>query len=93
VSLLAVWVGMSALLYVFGRIAWPGGMEFTPFIPVGLFMAMVTFAILLPFLILSSVSPFFRERLKALLHLKPEAPPAIEAGRVKELDNAATAAR
>jgi hypothetical protein len=91
VSLLAVWVGMSALLYVFGRTAWPGGTAFAPFIPVGLFMTVVTFAIMLPFLILSSVSPFFRERLKSLLHLKPEAPPAIEAGRVKEPEPAFTA--
>ena len=84
---------MSALLYVFWRIAWPGGTEFAPFIPVGLFMAMVTFAILLPFLVLSSACPFFRERLKALLHLKPEGPPAIEAERVEQLDISATAAR
>ena len=54
-----------------GRIAWS---EF--FVPV-LAVAAVNFATLLPFLILSSASPFFRERLKALLHVKPEAPPAI----------------
>ncbi len=83
VSLLAVSVGMSALLYVFRRIAWPGGTEFAPFIPAGLIMAVVTFAILLPFLILSSASPFFGERLNVLLHLKPEAPPAIEARRAE----------
>jgi len=76
VSLLAVWVGMSVLLYVFWRIAWPGGTEFAPFIPVGLIMAVVTFVILLPSLVLSSISSFFRERLKTLLHLKAEAPPA-----------------
>jgi hypothetical protein len=28
-------------------------------------------------LILSSASPFYRERLKALLHVKPETPPLI----------------
>jgi hypothetical protein len=81
------------MLYVFWRIAWPGGAEFAPFIPVGLFMAVVTFAILLPFLILSSFSPLFRERLKALLQLKPEAPQAIETGRIEGLDVAATAGR
>jgi hypothetical protein len=91
VSLLAVWVGMSVLLYAFWRIVWPGGTEFAPFIPVGLFMAVVTFALLLPFLILSSISPFYRERLKALLHLKPEAPPAIEAEGGEELGPAFTA--
>ena len=91
VSLLAVWVGMSVLLYVFGRTAWLGGTEFAPFIPVGLFMAVASFAILLPFLILSSFSPLFRERLKALLHLKPEAPLAIEAEGGEELGPAFTA--
>ena len=39
--------------------------------------ATVHFAMLLPFLILSSASPFYRERLKALLHVKAEAPPVI----------------
>jgi hypothetical protein len=42
-------------------------------------MVAVTFATLLPFLILSSASPFYRERLKALLNVKPEALPAIGA--------------
>jgi hypothetical protein len=54
-------------------------------------MVAVSFATLLPFLILSSFSPFFRERLKTLLHLKPETPPAIHAGRVEELNIVATA--
>ncbi len=40
-------------------------------------MATGNFATLLPFLILSSASPFFRERLKALLHVKPETPPPL----------------
>ena len=48
----------------------------------------VTFATLLPYLILSSVSPFFRERLKALLHVKPEAPPAMGAAANHLLINA-----
>jgi hypothetical protein len=37
--------------------------------------AAIHFATLLPFLILSSASPFYRERLKALLNVKPEPPP------------------
>ena len=44
------------------------------FLPV-LVAAAVHFAVLLPFLILSSACPFYRERLKALLHAKPEQPP------------------
>ena len=48
-------------------------MEYGLFLGIGLLMVAVTFATLLPFLILALVSPFFRERLKALLHVKPEA--------------------
>jgi len=76
-SLLVVVFAVGALVYVLvlitsgGRITW---VEF--FVPV-LAVATIIFATLLPFLILSSASPFFRERLKALLHVKPEAAPAI----------------
>ena len=44
------------------------------FLPVAL-VAAINFATLLPFLILSSASPFFRERLHALLNIKPEEAP------------------
>jgi hypothetical protein len=77
VVLAVVWLMIAAPFFLFalmasgGRIAWS---EF--FVPV-LAVAAVNFATLLPFLILSSASPFFRERLKALLHVKPEVPPAI----------------
>jgi hypothetical protein len=40
-------------------------------------VATANFATLLPFLILSSASPFFRERLKALLNVKLETPPIL----------------
>jgi hypothetical protein len=40
---------------------------------------LVNYAMLLPFLILSSASSFYRERLKALLHVKPEVPPTLNA--------------
>jgi hypothetical protein len=46
------------------------------FIPV-LTVATVNFATLVPFLILSSAVPFFRERLKALLNVKLETPPIV----------------
>ncbi|MGD0209275.1 MAG: hypothetical protein ABSC89_16885 [Verrucomicrobiota bacterium] len=76
-SLTAIWLVMVAPFFLIalivsgGRIAWSGF-----FVPV-LVAAMVNFATLLPFLILSLVSPFFRERLKALLHVKPEVPPPL----------------
>ncbi len=38
----------------------------------------LSFALLLPFLILSFASPFYRERLKSLLRLRADAPPARE---------------
>jgi hypothetical protein len=93
VSLLAVWIMASGLVYVVWRIASLDSAGYAPFLAFGLLMVAVTFAAVLPFLILSSVSPFFRERLKALLHLKPGAPPASEAERTEDLDIAATAAR
>jgi len=76
-SLTAIWLVMVAPFFLIalivsgGRIAWSGF-----FVPV-LAVATVNFATLLPFLILSSASPFFRERLKALLHVKPEVPPPL----------------
>jgi multisubunit Na+/H+ antiporter MnhE subunit len=54
-----------------GRIGW------SVFFVVILAVAAFHFATLLPFLILSSASPFYRERLKALLHVKPETPPVL----------------
>jgi uncharacterized membrane protein len=78
-SLLAVWVAVSALGFVLCRMASPGSMYCDPFLGIGLLMVVVSFATLLPFLILSSASPFFRARLKALLHVKPEAAPAMGA--------------
>ena len=71
---------------VYGGLPRLAALDMRPFLGIGLLMVAVSFATLLPFLILSSVSPFFRERLKALLHLKPEAPPVIEAGRIEEHD-------
>jgi hypothetical protein len=68
---------MSAALYFLDPKGLPFSMDFGPLLAIGLFMAMFTFAMLLPFLILSSASPFYRERLKALLHVKSEAPPVM----------------
>lgn len=62
---------LLALIAAGGTITWS---EF--FVPV-LAVAVVNYATLLPFLILSSASPFYRERLKALLNVKPELPPVL----------------
>ena len=77
-SLLVVWAG-PALLQLLCRIASPGSLEYALVLGIGPLMVVVTFATLLPFLILSSASPFFRERLQVLLYLRPKAPPAIGA--------------
>jgi hypothetical protein len=77
-SLLVVWV-VPALLQVLCRMASPDSLEYALVLGIGPLMVAVTFATLLPFLILSSASPFYRERLKALLNVKPEALPAIVA--------------
>lgn len=66
--------------------ALPGGAEYAPFLGIGLLITAVTFATLLPFLILSSASPSFRDRLKALLHLKAEATTVMHAERVGKLE-------
>ena len=72
-SLPAVWIVLSALLH--GWFAGsPNGFPLIAFIMIGLFMAAVCFATMLPFLILSWSNALFRERLKALLHLKPQRP-------------------
>jgi predicted RND superfamily exporter protein len=55
----------------------PLSLEFGTLLGIGLLMVAISFATLLPFLILSSASPFYRERLKALLRVKPETPPLI----------------
>ena len=77
ILLVVIWLVVTAPFLVFaliasgGRIGWS---EFFVFIPM---VALFHFVILLPFLILSSASPFYRERLKALLHVNPETPPLI----------------
>ncbi len=75
-SLLVVWVALSALAYGLYSLVSTEDLSYAPFFMVGLLLAAVTFATLVPFLILSVASPFFRERLKALLHVQPvELPP------------------
>jgi hypothetical protein len=74
-SLLAVLIAVSALLYFLFLITSLGSVDYGPFFGIGLLMDVVIFTTLLPFLVLSWVNPFFRERLEALLDVKPEVPP------------------
>jgi hypothetical protein len=78
ISLAAIWLALALpffLIAVFvSRGSAPPWSEF--FIPV-LSVAFGNFLLLLPFLILSSASPFFRDRLKALLNVQREPPPML----------------
>jgi hypothetical protein len=77
--LLAIWLLIAAPFVLIAAIAYGEGNTWSElFIPV-LSVAMFHFATLLPFLILSSASSFYRERLKSLLHVKPEVPPPLNA--------------
>lgn len=70
-ALIALPFFLIAMVSSGGRISWS---EF--FIPT-LSVALGNFILLLPFLILSSASPFFGERLKALLNIRPASPPVL----------------
>jgi hypothetical protein len=71
------WLVVTAPIFVLQSIGSNGGIDWGEFFVPVLVVAVCHFATLLPFLILSSASPFYRERLKALLHAKPEAPPVM----------------
>jgi hypothetical protein len=72
-SLLAGWIAVSALLYPLCHVVFPGLGGYIPILGIALVLAAVTLAVSLPFLILSSASHFFRQRLQALLNVKPAA--------------------
>lgn len=74
--LAAVWLVIVAPLG-FAMIASNGRIAWSEFLTPVLVAATVNYAVLLPFLLLSSASPFFRERIKALLHVQIEAPPLL----------------
>jgi hypothetical protein len=74
VSLLVVWAGVTALFDWLCYAATGGREGYDLFLGLGLQMWLVSFMMLLPFLILSAASPLFRERLKGLLHVEREAP-------------------
>ena len=76
-SLLGVWVALSGLVFALWWIALPGHVEYAPFLASGLFMVALTFALVLPFVVLSFANSLYRDRLKALLQLQREVPPPI----------------
>ena len=73
--LAVTWLVIFGTFYLLITLAQRGAVEAGEvFLPI-LALAAGNFAVLLPFLILLSASPLYRERLKALLHVKPEPPP------------------
>jgi hypothetical protein len=78
-SLLVIWSVVIAPFFVVVLIASRGTIPVTGMIAAVLVMTGVSFASLLPSLILSFAHPFFRERLKRLLHLVGEVPPPLSA--------------
>ena len=77
VLLAIIWLVIAMPFFVIAVMASSGGIPWNEFFIPVLAVATANYATLLPFLILSSASPLFRERLKALLHVKPEAPPVM----------------
>jgi hypothetical protein len=75
--LFGVWLVIAAPFFGFVMITSGGRVPWSEFFIGILIMTIVSFGTLLPFLILSSARPFFRERLKKLLHVKPEVPPIL----------------
>lgn len=77
VSLLVLWVAISAPFFIFALIASGNQIPWSEYFLLVFSVAAGNFALLLPFLVLSSANPFFRERLKSLLHVQPVAPPPL----------------
>ncbi len=76
-SLAILWLLVAAPLFFFAVVISGNDIPWSEFfVPVGV-VAVCNFAVLLPFLILSSANPLFRARLKALLHVTPAAPPPL----------------
>jgi hypothetical protein len=78
-SLLALWLVMLTPFFAFAMIVSGGRLPWQEFFVVVLVLTAAGFVTLFPFLVLSSANSLFRERLKVLLHVKPEAPPPLNA--------------
>lgn len=76
-SLVIVWLVIAMPFFVIALVSSGNGIVWSEFLITVLAVATGNFIVLLPFLILASANPLFRERLKALLHVKPEAPPQL----------------
>jgi hypothetical protein len=77
VLLPGLWLVISLPFFLIAAVSSGGRFPWSEFVVPVLSVALGNFALFLPFLILASASPFFRDRLKSLLHVKPETPPMI----------------
>ena len=75
--LVVLWLAIALPFFLIATISSGGGVEWSQFLVPVLAVGMFHFVVLAPFLILSSANPFYRERLKALLGVKPDEPPPI----------------
>ena len=75
--LLVLWFLIAAPFFLFAVILSGGQIPWSEFFVPILAVAAGNFLLLLPFLVLSSANEFFRERLKALLNVMPDAPPIL----------------
>jgi hypothetical protein len=82
--LMVLWLVIASPFFLFAVMASGGSIPWSEFFIPVLVVAVINYATLLPFIILSSASPFYCRRLKALLQVKPVVPtvmpPAPEAG-------------
>jgi hypothetical protein len=85
ILLVGVWLVIAAPFFLSAAAASSDGIPWADFFIPILAVAAGNFALLLPFLILSSANPFYRERLKALLPVQPEAPPPLSAPTMKPI--------
>ena len=69
ITLVLIWLVVVAPFFLFALLASNGGISWSDFFTPVLIAATGNFVLILPFLILSSASPFFSKRLQALLHL------------------------
>jgi hypothetical protein len=77
VSLPAVWLALTAPVFLVALSTSGAPIAWAEFLLPVVAVTGANFALLLPFLILSSANSLFRERLKLILHVQPPAPPAL----------------
>ena len=83
-SLLVVWLVMAAPFILAALLTANEVFAWSEFLIPIIGAAGVNFALLLPFLILSSANPVFHERLKSLLHVQPPVAPPLAAPATPE---------